>query len=50
MLYPGRGSMDGRRGDHVLIAAPYNITKEQIDEIVERTKMAIENAFETIVS
>lgn len=32
--YPGNGGADGVRGDHVLLAPPFIITEEQIDEIV----------------
>ncbi|KXG76252.1 aspartate aminotransferase family protein [Thermotalea metallivorans] len=39
--YPGGGSADGIRGDHVLIAPPLNITEEQIDELVEALERGI---------
>jgi len=29
--YPGGGSVDGVRGDHILITPPINITKEEVD-------------------
>ncbi len=34
-LYPGGGSYDGVQGDHLLIAPPFIITEEQIDEMVD---------------
>jgi adenosylmethionine-8-amino-7-oxononanoate aminotransferase len=34
IFYPGSGSVDGVRGDHLLIAPPYVITEEEIDEMV----------------
>lgn len=34
-VYPGGGSVGGTAGDHILIAPPYIITEEQIDEIVD---------------
>ncbi|EME48083.1 hypothetical protein DOTSEDRAFT_69875 [Dothistroma septosporum NZE10] len=34
-LYPGTGSADGRRGDHILIAPAYNITADEIRKIVD---------------
>ena len=49
MLYPGRGSVDGRRGDHIIIAPPYNVTEEQIDLIINGTWQAIENALRRTV-
>jgi adenosylmethionine-8-amino-7-oxononanoate aminotransferase len=36
MTYPGGGTIDGRQGDHVLLAPPYIVTAEDIDEIVRR--------------
>lgn len=35
-VYPGGGSVDGERGDHVLITPPLTITDEQVDEMVDR--------------
>jgi adenosylmethionine-8-amino-7-oxononanoate aminotransferase len=34
ITYPGGGSSDGIRGDHILLAPPLIISKEQIDELV----------------
>lgn len=34
IFYPGAGSVDGVQGDHVLIAPPFVITEEEIDEMV----------------
>lgn len=34
ILYPDQGTVDGVRGDHVMIAPPYVVTDEQMDEIV----------------
>lgn len=34
ILYPGQGTVDGVSGDHVMIAPPFIITDEQMDEIV----------------
>jgi len=36
MTYPGGGTIDGRYGDHVLLAPPYIVTTDDIDEIVRR--------------
>ena len=49
MLYPGRGSVDGKVGDHVIIAPPYNVTEEQINSILERTLRAIDSAFRKLL-
>ncbi|HDL90688.1 MAG TPA: aspartate aminotransferase family protein [Thermodesulforhabdus norvegica] len=47
ITYPGTGGADGIRGDHLLLAPPYIITEEQIDEMVGILKdaiAAVENA------
>ena len=33
-VYPGHGTVDGIRGDHVLIAPPYTVTEEELETIV----------------
>ncbi|KAK1138487.1 hypothetical protein N8T08_002470 [Aspergillus melleus] len=47
-LYAASGTVDGTRGDHVLLAPPYNVTREEIDLIVERTARVIESVFERV--
>ncbi len=42
VLYPGRGSVDGVLGDHILITPPLTINEEQLDEIVNVIKECIE--------
>lgn len=44
MSYPMGGTVDGRIGDHVLLAPPYIIQPEEIDLIVERIGAAIDAA------
>jgi adenosylmethionine-8-amino-7-oxononanoate aminotransferase len=44
-LYPGTGTADGKRGDHILICPAYNVTRSEIDLIVDRTTKVIENYF-----
>jgi len=44
MIYPMGGTMDGERGDHILIAPPYIIDAAAIDLIVERLGVAIDAA------
>jgi adenosylmethionine-8-amino-7-oxononanoate aminotransferase len=44
LVYPGSGTMDGIRGDHVLLAPPYNVTDTEIDVIVERLGVAVDAA------
>lgn len=42
--YPMGGTIDGRQGDHVLLAPPYNVTAAQIGMIVERFGDAVDAA------
>ena len=44
MVYPMGGTIDGTRGDHVLLAPPFIVTAEQIGEIVDRLGSAIDDA------
>lgn len=47
ILYPGRGCVDGVAGDHVMIAPPFVITEEQIDEVVTLLAEAVRLSQET---
>lgn len=42
-IYPGSGTVDGKRGDHVLLAPPYTVTEEQLETTVGVLKGAIES-------
>lgn len=44
MVYPMGGTIDGRRGDHVLLAPPFIATESDIGRIVERLGDAIDAA------
>lgn len=44
LCYPMPGTIDGLRGDHILLAPPYIITPGEIDMIVERLGDAIDAA------
>jgi hypothetical protein len=35
LIYPGGGTADGRRGDHILLAPPYNVTDEELEIITD---------------
>ncbi len=43
-IYPMGGTIDGRQGDHVLIAPPYIVTAAEIDTIVDRLGAAVDAA------
>jgi len=44
MCYPAGGTIDGSRGDHVLLAPPFIVEDGQIEEIVELLGRAIDAA------
>ncbi|MCK9511307.1 MAG: aspartate aminotransferase family protein [Pigmentiphaga sp.] len=44
MVYPMGGTIDGRTGDHVLLAPPFIASAADIDEIVDRLVPSIEQA------
>jgi adenosylmethionine-8-amino-7-oxononanoate aminotransferase len=44
MVYPMGGTVDGARGDHVLIAPPFIVDAAQIDTTVERLGEAVDAA------
>ncbi|MEE4118546.1 MAG: aspartate aminotransferase family protein [Paracoccaceae bacterium] len=44
MVYPMGGTIDGVRGDHVLLAPPFIVSDAEIDEIADRLGSAVEQA------
>ena len=48
MVYPMGGTLDGRTGDHVLIAPPFITTPAEIDEIVGRLGTAVDAALAAV--
>ena len=48
MVYPMGGTIDGRQGDHVLIAPPFIVERADITRIVERLGDAIDAAVGTL--
>ena len=44
ICYPMGGTIDGRSGDHVLLAPPFIIEDEQIDELVDKLSIAVDKA------
>ncbi len=42
LVYPMGGTIDGQRGDHVLLAPPFTVSLAEIDAIVERLGDAVE--------
>lgn len=48
MCYPMGGTLDGQRGDHVLLAPPFIITEAQLDELVDALALAIDGALREV--
>lgn len=46
MVYPMGGTIDGQRGDHVLVAPPFIITDDHVAEITEKLGDAVDAALE----
>jgi len=44
MCYPMGGTIDGARGDHVLLAPPFIISDDELDLLVERLVGAVDDA------
>ena len=47
-IYPMGGTIDGRQGDHVIVAPPYNVSADEIDLIVNRLSVAVDTALATV--
>ncbi|MFX1537283.1 MAG: aspartate aminotransferase family protein, partial [Promethearchaeota archaeon] len=48
VVYPGGGSVDGIRGDHILIAPPLPITKEEVDILYDKLEKSVQKTSETV--
>jgi adenosylmethionine-8-amino-7-oxononanoate aminotransferase len=44
MCYAMGGTIDGRRGDHIMLAPPYIIDDSQLDEIVDKLGAALDDS------
>jgi adenosylmethionine-8-amino-7-oxononanoate aminotransferase len=47
-VIPATGSVDGIRGDHIIISPAYNITKADVETIVDRIQRVIEDYFTSL--
>ncbi|WP_299599620.1 aspartate aminotransferase family protein [uncultured Tateyamaria sp.] len=43
ICYPNGGTIDGKHGDHILLAPPYICTEAQIDELVEKLAQSLQD-------
>jgi adenosylmethionine-8-amino-7-oxononanoate aminotransferase len=48
MVYPMGGTVDGKIGDHLLLAPPFICAERDIDEIVSRLTDAIDGALSAV--
>ncbi len=48
LVYPGGGTIDGRSGDHVLLAPPYITSDDELDLIVDRLDESLKAALASI--
>ncbi|MDJ0945509.1 MAG: aspartate aminotransferase family protein [Kiloniellales bacterium] len=48
ICYPGGGTADGTRGDHILLAPPFILDDAQVEELVDKLEAAVANAFEDL--
>ncbi|WP_434646740.1 aspartate aminotransferase family protein [Achromobacter piechaudii] len=48
MVYPMGGTIDGRHGDHVLLAPPFIISDDELDQLTERLVGAIDTALKAV--
>lgn len=44
ICYPMGGTVDGQRGDHVLLAPPFILTEDQLGELVDKLGQAVDAA------
>jgi len=44
ICYPGGGTIDGRHGDHVLLAPPFIVGEDELDILVDRLGQAVDAA------
>ncbi len=44
-IYPGSGTVDGKSGDHVLLAPAFTVTSSEVEMIVDRAASVIEAFF-----
>jgi adenosylmethionine-8-amino-7-oxononanoate aminotransferase len=48
MVYPMGGTIDGQRGDHVMVAPPFNIREQHVTEIVDKLAVSVDAALATV--
>ena len=46
ICYPMSGTIDGKLGDHVLLAPPFTISKNELDELVEKLSVTVDQVIQ----
>lgn len=49
LIYPGGGTVDGKYGDHILIAPPYICREEELNKLVERLTNAVKQVAQATI-
>jgi adenosylmethionine-8-amino-7-oxononanoate aminotransferase len=44
ICYPAAGNVDGVKGDHIILAPPYNATRAELEEIVDKLQRSLTQA------
>ena len=42
LIYPGGGTVDGRSGDHILLAPPYDVSDDELEMIVDLLSQTVD--------
>jgi len=48
ICYPAGGNVDGVKGDHVIVAPPYNASESELGEIVDKLATSLKQVFEAL--
>ena len=48
ICYPMGGTVDGKSGDHILLAPPFIIEDSQIEELVDKLSSAVDASIEAV--
>ena len=48
ICYPGGGTIDGKRGNHILLAPPFIISQDQVEELVDKLGASVDAALASL--
>ena len=48
MIYPGNGTIDGKRGHHIMLAPPFIYTPQNVEELVTKLSRTVDDAIGNI--